>query len=150
MPIDPARVAHAARSAARRHARVAVLFAATLGATLAAACAGIGTGAMQEVIDSWKSVPVDEAKRQWGPPQAMQALPAGTAYVWTDSVPAARPPGSGPRDAGMERTPVPGQCQRKLVADPNGIVTGGEWRGDACCITALAGRCAALKYRARS
>jgi hypothetical protein len=79
----------------------------------------------------------------------VQARPAGTGYVWTDSVPAARPPGSGPRDAGMERTPVPGQCQRKLVAGPDGIVTGGEWRGDACCITTLAGRCASLRYRAR-
>ncbi|RAS09569.1 hypothetical protein [Cupriavidus alkaliphilus] len=149
MPANPARFAYAARTGARRLTRAAVLCAATLVATLAAACAGIGTGAMQDVIDSWKNISVEEAKRQWGPPQAVQALPAGTAYVWTDSVPAARPPGSGPRDAGMERTPVPGQCQRKLVADPNGIVTGGEWRGDACCITALAGRCAALKYRAR-
>ncbi|SOZ19756.1 conserved exported hypothetical protein [Cupriavidus taiwanensis] len=149
MPANPARFAYAARTGARRLARAAVLCAATLGATLAAACAGIGTGAMQDVIDSWKNISVEEAKRQWGPPEAVQALPAGTAYVWTDSVPAARPPGSGPRDAGMERTPVPGQCQRKLVANPNGIVTGGEWRGDACCITALAGRCAALKYRAR-
>lgn len=145
MPANPARVAYAARSLARRHARAAALCA----AVLAAACAGIGTSAMQDIMDSWKRVPVEEAKRQWGPPQAVQALAAGTAYVWTDSVPAARPPGSGPRDAGMERTPAPGQCQRKLVADPNGIVTGGEWRGDACCLTALAGRCAALKYRAR-
>ncbi|MCO4890898.1 hypothetical protein MKD50_16065 [Cupriavidus sp. WGtm5] len=149
MPANPARVAYAARPVARRDARIAVQCATILAATLTAACAGIGTGAMQDVIDSWKSIPVDEAKRQWGPPQAVQALPAGTAYVWTDFVPAARPPGSGPRDAGMERTPVPGQCQRKLVTDSNGIVTGGEWRGDACCITALAGRCAALKYRAR-
>lgn len=145
MPANPAQLAYATQSLARRRARLAVLGA----AAFAAACAGIGTGAMQDIIDSWKSVPVDEAKRQWGLPQAVQALPAGTAYVWTDSVPAARPPGSGPRDAGMERTPVPGQCQRKLVADAQGIVTGGEWRGDACCVTALAGRCAALKYRAR-
>ncbi|WP_427307117.1 hypothetical protein [Cupriavidus sp. H39] len=145
MPADPARFAYAARTGARRVARMAGLWA----AAITAACAGIGTSAMQDIIDSWKNVPVDEAKRQWGPPQAVQALAAGTAYVWTDSVPAARPPGSGPRDAGMERTPAPGQCQRKLVAGPDGIVTGGEWRGDACCITALAGHCAALKYRAR-
>jgi hypothetical protein len=118
-------------------------------ATVTSACAGLGDSAMQDVFDSWKNVPVDEAKRQWGPPQGVQALPAGTAYVWNDSVPAARPPGSGPRDAGMERTPVPGQCQRKLVAGPDGIVTGGEARGNACCITTLIGHCASLKYRAR-
>ncbi|NOV27866.1 hypothetical protein E5S69_30755 [Cupriavidus necator] len=145
MPANSARFAYAARAVPHRLAHVAVLAA----AAMMAACAGSGTSAMQGIIDSWKNIPVEEAKRQWGPPQAVQALPAGTAYVWTDSVPAARPPGSGPRDAGMERTPVPGHCQRKLVASPDGIVTGGEWRGDACCITALAGRCAALKYRGR-
>ncbi|MDQ0140640.1 hypothetical protein [Cupriavidus necator] len=142
---NPSRFAYAARAVAHKLAHVAVLAA----AAMMAACVASGTSAMQGIIDSWKNIPVEEAKRQWGPPQAVQALPAGTAYVWTDSVPAARPPGSGPRDAGMERTPVPGHCQRKLVANPDGIVTGGEWRGDACCITALAGRCAALKYRGR-
>ncbi|NSX17723.1 hypothetical protein HTY52_26865 [Cupriavidus taiwanensis] len=146
MPANPSRLASAARNGAGRHARAAALCA----AAVAAACAGLSSNAMQDIIDSWKRVPVDEAKRQWGPPQAVQALPAGTAYIWTDTVPAARPPGSGPRDAGMERTPVPGQCQRKLVADPAGIITGGEWRGDACCITALIGHCTSLKYRGRN
>ncbi|RDK09182.1 hypothetical protein [Cupriavidus lacunae] len=141
MPANPARLVHAAS----KRARLAILWA----AVLAGACAGIGTSAMQDIVDSWKNVPVDEAKRQWGPPEGVQALPNGTAYVWTDTVPAARPPGSGPRDAGVERTPVPGQCQRKLVAGPDGIVTGGEWRGDACCVTTLVGRCARLRYRAR-
>lgn len=143
MPANPARFADAPRGGVHKRARLAILWA----AALTGACAGVGTSAMQDIVDSWKNVPVDEAKRQWGPPQTVQALPNGTAYVWTDSVPAARAPGSGPRDAGMERTPVPGQCQRKLVAGPDGIVTDGEWRGDACCITTLVGRCAGLRYR---
>src|SRR5881396_2652615 len=98
MPANPVRLALAtrgARGAASMQACLAVMWA----AAVTSACAGLGDSAMQDVFDSWKNVPVDEAKRQWGPPQGVQALPAGTAYVWNDSVPAARPPGSGPRDA---------------------------------------------------
>ncbi|WP_354687908.1 hypothetical protein [Cupriavidus necator] len=131
------------RPAARVRACLAVIWT----AALTGACAGLEGSAMQEVFNSWKSIPIDEAKRQWGPPQAMQSMPSGTAYVWSDTVPAARAPGSGPRDAGMERTAMPGHCQRKLVAGPDGIVIGGEWQGNACCVTTLVGHCAALKYR---
>lgn len=145
MPANPARLAEAIRGAPLVRACLAVLWI----AAFTGACASLASNAMQEVFDSWKNVPVDEAKRQWGPPQAVQALPSGTAYVWNDTVAPARAPGSGPRDAGMEQPLVPGQCQRKLVAGPDGIVIGGEWRGDACCITTRVGHCASLKYRAR-
>lgn len=144
MPANPVRPAETARGAARLRACLAAMWA----TAVTGACAGVGASAMQDVVDSWKNVSIEEAKRQWGPPQAVQAMPAGTAYVWDETIPAARAPGSGPRDAGMERTPVPGHCQRKLVAGPDGIVIGGEWRGDACCITTLVGHCAGLKYRA--
>ncbi|CAN7634050.1 hypothetical protein D9M68_82720 [compost metagenome] len=146
MPANPVPPAETAHGAASVRTSLAVLWA----AAITGACAGLEASAMQDVFDSWKNVPIDEAKRQWGPPQAVQALPSGTAYVWNDSVAPARAPGSGPRDAGMERTPVPGQCQRKLVTGQDGIVIGGEWRGDACCITTLIGHCASLKYRGHS
>ncbi|AGW93230.1 hypothetical protein [Cupriavidus sp. DF5525] len=145
MSANPVRPAEKVCGAARLRACLAAMWA--MAAT--GACAGLEASAMQNVFDSWKNVSIDEAKRQWGPPQAVQAMPSGTAYVWNDTIPAARPPGTGPRDAGMERTPMPGHCQRKLVAGPDGIVIGGEWRGNACCVTTLVGRCAGLKYRGR-
>ncbi|QEZ44654.1 hypothetical protein [Cupriavidus oxalaticus] len=145
MPAKLFRPAETARGAARMRACLAILWA----GAFTGACAILGGNAMQDIFDSWKNVSVDEAKRQWGPPHAVQAMPSGTAYVWNETIPAARAPGSGPRDAGMERTPTPGHCQRKLIAGPDGIVIGGEWSGDACCISTLIGHCAALKYRGR-
>ncbi|TXI87571.1 MULTISPECIES: hypothetical protein [unclassified Cupriavidus] len=113
------------------------------------ACTSIEGDAMQRVFDSWKSAPIEEAKLQWGPPLSVQSVPGGTAYVWIDEVPAPHPPGSGPRDAGLERPATPGRCQRKLVAGPDGKVTGGEWSGTACCVQTWVGRCAALLNRTR-
>lgn len=115
-----------------------------------AACTSIEGGAMQRVFDSWKSAPIDEAKAQWGPPLSVQSVPGGTAYVWIDEVPAAHPPGSGPRDAGLDPPPTTARCQRKLVAGPDGKVTSGEWSGTACCVQTLVGRCAALLNRTRA
>lgn len=111
---------------------------------LAAACANIEASTMQRIFDSWKGVPVEQAKAQWGPPKSVQAVPDGTAYVWNDELPSARPPGSGPRDAGMEPPAVLGQCQRKLVAGADGNVSRGEWSGNACCTQTLVGLCAGL------
>ncbi|WP_092596531.1 MULTISPECIES: hypothetical protein [Burkholderiaceae] len=115
---------------------------------LAAACANIEASTMQRIFDSWKGVPVEQAKAQWGPPQSVQAVPGGTAYVWTDEIPVARAPGSGPRDAGLEPPARVAQCQRKLVAGPDGNVSHGEWSGSACCTQSLVGICAGLARRA--
>lgn len=117
---------------------------------LLAACGSFEGNAMQRVFDSWKSVPIEEAKAQWGPPQSVQSVPGGTAYVWVDEVPAAQPPGSGPREGAVDPTPSTARCQRKLVAGPDGKVTGGEWSGTACCTQTLMGRCAALLNRTRA
>ncbi|RZT30900.1 hypothetical protein [Cupriavidus agavae] len=114
---------------------------------MTAACASVDSGAMTRIVDSWKGVSVEQAKAQWGPPKTVQAVPGGTAYVWTDEVPVARPPGSGPRDAGLEPPQRLAQCQRKLVAGPDGTVTRGEWSGDGCCVQSLLGQCAKLARR---
>ncbi|AZG15783.1 hypothetical protein [Cupriavidus pauculus] len=111
---------------------------------LAAACASIESNAMQGIVDSWKGAPVEQAKAQWGPPQAVQTVPGGTAYVWTEEMPVARPPGSGPRDAGLEPPARVAQCQRKLVAGADGNVSRGEWSGTACCVQRVIGQCATL------
>lgn len=114
---------------------------------LMSACANIEASSMQRIFDSWKGAPVDQAKAQWGPPQSVQAVPDGTAYVWTDEIPVAKPPGSGPRDAGLEPAPAVARCQRKLVAGPDGNVSRGEWSGNACCVQSLIGQCAGLARR---
>ena len=111
---------------------------------LTTACANIEGGSMQRIFDSWKGAPVEQAKAQWGPPQSVQAVPGGTAYVWTDEIPMARPPGSGPRDAGLEPPARVAQCQRKLVAGADGNISRGEWSGNACCTQSLLGQCAGL------
>lgn len=123
------------------------LMLATGAIALAAACANIEAGTMQRIFDTWKGVPVEQAKAQWGPPQSVQAVPGGTAYVWTDEAPVARAPGSGPRDAGLEPPARLAQCQRKLVAGPDGNVSRGEWSGSACCTQSLLGSCARLARR---
>ena len=69
---------------------------------LISACASIESSAMQRIFDSWKGAPVEQVKAQWGPPQSVQTVPGGTAYVWIDEIPTAHPPGYGPRDAGLE------------------------------------------------
>ncbi|MGO4333098.1 hypothetical protein AB4Z48_32210 [Cupriavidus sp. 2TAF22] len=116
------------------------------------ACAGIEQSAMQRVLDSWQSAPIEQAKAQWGPPQSVQSVPGGTAYLWTEEVPPARAPGSGPRDARAPTSPepvlVPGQCQRRLIAGPTGLVISGDWSGNACCITTVLGRCSGLARKA--
>ncbi|WP_346348606.1 hypothetical protein [Cupriavidus sp. WKF15] len=116
--------------------------------TLTSACASMENRTMQDLLDSWKGVPIDEAKAQWGPPQTVQAVPGGTAYVWQDIVPPpARPPGTEAHDAGADASRPPGRCERRLVAGPDDAVMWGEWRGDACCVTTLVGNCGALKHR---
>ncbi|GJG95017.1 hypothetical protein [Cupriavidus pauculus] len=121
---------------------------ATCAIALTAACANIEASTMQRIFDSWKGAPVESAKAQWGPPQSVQAVPGGTAYVWTDEIPVARAPGSGPRDAGLEQPARVAQCQRKLVAGPDGNVSRGEWSGSACCVQSLIGQCAGLARKA--
>lgn len=111
---------------------------------LTTACANLEAGTMQRIFDSWKGAPVEQAKAQWGPPQTVQAAPDGTAYVWTDEMPTARPPGSGPRDAQLEPPPTVAYCQRKLIAGADGKISRGEWSGSACCAQTLIGQCAGL------
>ena len=111
---------------------------------LTTACANLEAGTMQRIFDSWRGAPVEQAKAQWGPPQSVQAVPGGTAYVWTDEIPTARPPGSGPRDAQLEPPPTVAYCQRKLVVGADGNISHGEWSGSACCVQTLVGQCAGL------
>lgn len=121
---------------------VAVLLA--LGAAACAQSAG-----MQTVVDSWRSAPIEEAKAQWGPPATTEAVPNGTAYVWTHEVLLAQAPGSGPREARAPTDPAPpttSQCQRRLIAGPDGTIVGGDWRGSGCCLSASFGSCARLRY----
>ncbi|MGT2494706.1 hypothetical protein ACU4GD_40530 [Cupriavidus basilensis] len=54
-----------------------------------------------------------------GPPQAVQAVPGGTAYLWTEEVPPARAPGSGPRDARAPTSPEPLQTPGQVPAPPD-------------------------------
>ncbi|MGN5476537.1 hypothetical protein ACTMU2_04490 [Cupriavidus basilensis] len=117
---------------------------------LPGACASIESSTMQDVLDSWKGVPIDDAKTQWGPPQTVQAVPGGTAYVWQDILPQpTKPQGTEAHHAGVEAPHPPGRCERRLVAGPDDAVIWGEWRGDACCVTTLVGSCAGLKHRTR-
>lgn len=111
---------------------------------LITACASIESSAMQRIFDSWKGAPVEQVKAQWGPPQSVQTVPGGTAYVWIDEIPTAHPPGYGPRDAGLEPPATVAHCQRKLIAGPDGNVSRGEWTGNACCAQRLIGSCAGL------
>lgn len=112
------------------------------------ACASIESDTMRSLLDSWKGVPIDEAKAQWGPPQNVQAVPGGTAYVWQDIVqPPAKAQPTETRDAGVDSPRLPGRCERWLVAGPDDAVIWGDWRGDACCATV--GNCVALKHRTR-
>lgn len=135
------------RAAIRRTAPAA---AAVFAMILAGACASIESDTMRSLLDSWKGVPIDEAKAQWGPPQTVQAVPGGTAYVWQDIVqPPAKPQTAEARDAGVDTPRLPGRCERWLVAGPDDAVMWGDWRGDACCVTTLSGNCAALKHRTR-
>lgn len=133
-----------------RHLRAARLCVAACGAlALASACADMESRTMESLLDSWNGVPIDEAKVQWGPPQAVQSVPGGTAYVWSDASAATPAPDSEQRaaaDAGL--SPAPGHCERILVAGPEGTVVRGEWRGDACCTTMLNHFCAGLRHRA--
>ncbi|WP_420997891.1 hypothetical protein ACKI2N_033985 [Cupriavidus sp. 30B13] len=121
---------------------------APLAALALGACAGLEQSAMRHVLDSWQSAPIEQAKEQWGPPQAVQSVPGGTAYLWTAEVPPAHPPGGGPRDARGPTSPEPvlrpGLCQRRLIAGPSGLVIGGDWSGNACCFATTIGRCAGL------
>jgi len=117
---------------------------------LTAACANLQAGTMQRIFDSWKGAPVEQAKAQWGPPHSVQTVPDGTAYVWTDEIPTAHPPGSGPRDAQLEPPPTAAYCQRKLVVGSDGNVTRGEWSGSACCAQTLVGECAGLARKSQS
>ncbi|MGO4307525.1 MULTISPECIES: hypothetical protein [unclassified Cupriavidus] len=128
----------------RRHSAPCVAMISICAMSLTAACANIEASTMQRIFDSWRGAPVDQAKAQWGPPQSVQAVAGGTAYVWTDEVPTAHPPGSGPRDARLEPPPTAAYCQRKLMAGPDGNVIGGEWSGSACCVQTLIGQCAGL------
>ncbi len=133
--------------AARRLSRTAISALAVGIVLLASACVGLEASAMQTLLDSWKAAPIEQAKAQWGPSQSVQAAPGGTAYVWVDEVPTARAPGTGPRDVrptDYEAPPASAFCRRKLVAGPDGIIIGGEWSGDGCCVTTVFGRCAAL------
>lgn len=130
--------------ASPRHAACRATLLAIGAIILTAACTSIEASSMQRIFDSWKGAPVEQAKAQWGPPQLVQAVPGGTAYVWTDEIPIAHPPGSGPRDAGLEPVPTLARCQRKLVVGPDGNISGGEWSGDACCVQRLVGQCAGL------
>ncbi|KJK26301.1 hypothetical protein UB46_00160 [Burkholderiaceae bacterium 16] len=135
-------------SAVRRLAASPRFLLTPLAAIALGGCASVEESAMQRVLASWKSAPIEEAKAQWGPPQAVQAVPGGTAYLWTEEVPPARAPGSGPRDVRAPTSPeplqTPGQCQRRLIAGTNGMVIGGDWSGNACCLTTMVGRCGAL------
>jgi hypothetical protein len=117
---------------------------------LTTACANLEAGTMQRIFDSWKGVPVEQAEAQWGPPQSVQTVADGTAFVWTDEIPTARPPGSGPRDAQLEPPPTVAYCQRKLVVGPDGNVSRGEWSGSACCVQTLVGECAGLARKSPS
>ncbi|XQU70740.1 Surface antigen domain-containing protein [Cupriavidus sp. H18C1] len=113
-------------------------------------CASPQTGAMQSIVDSWRGTPIDQARTQWGPPASVQPLANGNAYVWVDEFPRAQAPGSGPREARAPTDPAPatiGRCQRRLIAGADGIVRGGDWSGDTCCLTTAFGRCAALLNR---
>lgn len=130
--------------------RTAPVAAAAFAMTLAGACASIESSTMQSLLDSWKGIPIDEAKAQWGPPQTVQAVPGGTAYIWQDIVPQpAKPRGTETSDAGVEAPRPPGRCERRLVAGPDDAVMWGDWRGDACCVTTLSGYCAGLKHHTR-
>ncbi len=80
----PPLVRRACRAAIFRFAPAA---AAAFAMALPGACASIESSTMQDVLDSWKGVPIDDAKTQWGPPQTVQAVPGGTAYVWQDTLP---------------------------------------------------------------
>ncbi|ESJ20047.1 hypothetical protein B551_0210135 [Cupriavidus sp. HPC(L)] len=121
-----------------------------IGAASLFGCASPRTDAMQAITDSWRGAPIDRARTQWGPPASAQNLADGTAYVWIDEFPRAHAPGSGPREARAPTDPVPatvGRCQRRLIAGADGIVRGGDWSGDSCCLTTAFGRCAALLNR---
>jgi hypothetical protein len=124
---------------------------ASVAMALTGACTGMEANAMETLFDSWKAAPIEQAKEQWGPPLKVQAVAGGTAYVWQDEIPMARPPGTGPHDVrpGAEPPPAFGHCQRKLIAGPDGKVIGGEWQGDACCVTTRIGKCAALINKLR-
>lgn len=136
--------------ASRWRSRAAWLATAAVAVTAPFGCASPQTGAMQSIIDSWRATPIDRARTQWGPPTAVQPLANGTAHVWTDEFPRAQAPGSGPREARAPTDPAPatvGRCQRRLIAGADGIVQGGDWSGDSCCLTTAFGRCAALLNR---
>jgi len=119
-----------------------------------AGCSSMQDSVMQRALDTWRTAPIEEAKAQWGPPQAVQAVPDGTAYLWVEEVPGARPPGSGPHDARAPTDPpivIPnGHCRRRLITGPDGRVFRADWSGDACCVTTAFGYCANLPRRTAS
>jgi hypothetical protein len=103
---------------------------------------------MQTVVDSWKSASIEQATAQWGPPTVTQAVPNGTAYVWTHEILLVQAPGSGPRDARAPTDPpIPStaRCERRLIAGPNGTIIGGDWSGTGCCRGPSPRTCAQLR-----
>jgi len=105
------------------------------------ACASIETHSMQCVVDSWMASPIEAVQAQWGPPEKVQSVPQGTAYVWHVDV--LRPPP--PRDLypAPDIATAPIRCERRLITGTDGRVVAGAWNGEGCCFTTLIGRCAA-------
>lgn len=128
----------------------------SLAALLLVALAGCATtGGEGTIAQSWMGAPIDDAVRQWGIPQRQHTLTDGSnIYEWSESQSYALPQTTtatiqtqgNTAYAKAVTTPgsIEGQCVRQMTTDPKGIVVDVAWRGNNCCVMAIAGYCASL------
>lgn len=109
-------------------------------AVLSSGCTILENRAMQCVVDSWVTTPIESVKASWGPPEKVQSVPEGTAYIWQAENLA--PPA--PHDIyPVFDAPRSTVCERRLITGTDGRVVAGTWNGEGCCFSTRLGRCAA-------
>ena len=130
-----------------------------LTALLVAALAGCATsGGESTIAQSWMGAHIDDAVRQWGIPHRQYTLSDGSRiYEWSESQTYALPQTTSATVQSHGNTAyaqavtspgaIDGQCVRQMTADPQGAVVDVAWRGNNCCVMAVAGYCASLIRR---
>lgn len=102
---------------------------------------------MSRIIDSWRGELVGAVTHRWGPATHQAHRGDQTFYEWVTSSSIHVPSTSATQASPIQTFTL--YCTRQLVADRQGRVTGGAWRGNNCCATAAHGQCALWQNPAR-
>lgn len=118
------------------------------------------TNAMSGIINSWKGEPISAVSAQWGLPDSERTILGQHLYRWSNRGVATVPGVTytsgtivGGRLSTVSTTTGGGTfeftCDIELAVDQSQLVTGGQWRGNDCCVMTVSGFCGSLPNKRR-